>query len=320
MLKRLTIFLALLLALGSLATAAVEEPAAPPVNVILMSWDGVHQDAIQELLAPAAIGFGQRVPTRLPNLKAIGAEGRLSREVIVTHATDTKAGHTQMLTGYEPEVTGVFSNVKFEEIPTGLTIFERAKARFGDKIVTIMVKGKRNHIGIQKGLPFYNAVRPDNPLHIDWVVEPEVGGDDTAAWTGPKMLEALDKFGRRPFFAFFHFSDPDHMGHAHGEGSADYRKAILLCDTWLGKVVAKLKELGVYEKTRLYITADHGFNKGTTGHGYAPYVWLATNDPLILRGGNQRDLVPTLLRRLGIDPLSVDPPFIIGLPEKALAQ
>ena len=313
--KRVALLLIITLALGVFACASPQEAAPPPVNVILMSWDGVHQEAIRELLAPGVVGWGEQVPTRLPGLKTLIAEGKLSCEVIVTHATDTKAGHAQMLTGYEPEVTGVYDNANFQEMPTGLTIFERLEARFGDEIATIMVKAKTTNIGRQKGEPFYNACRPDNSLHTDWVVEPAPGGDNSAGWVGGKMLEALDKYGKGRFFAFFHFADPDVAGHFHGEGSADYRNAIVTCDDWLGKVVTKLKELGVYDQTLLYVTADHGFTPGTTDHSRAPFVWLATNDPAILRGGNQGDIVPTILRRFGIDPRSVTPPFGIGLPE-----
>ena len=41
------------------------------------------------------------------------------------HVTDTKAGHAQMLTGYDSNLTGVFSNTRFQPIPRGYSIFER---------------------------------------------------------------------------------------------------------------------------------------------------------------------------------------------------
>ena len=47
---------------------------------------------------------------------------------ITDHSTDTKAGHSEILTGYGPTVTGVYSNGHYQAIPKGLTLFERLKA------------------------------------------------------------------------------------------------------------------------------------------------------------------------------------------------
>ncbi|MBC7083039.1 MAG: alkaline phosphatase family protein [Firmicutes bacterium] len=59
-------------------------------------------------------------------------------------------------------------------------------------------------------------------------------------------------------------------------------------DEWLGRIVAKLKDLGIYECTRIYVTSDHGMDEGKTSHAMAPYVSLATNDPGIKARSDQR--------------------------------
>ncbi|HUT60151.1 MAG TPA: hypothetical protein VNA25_20080, partial [Phycisphaerae bacterium] len=41
--------------------------------------------------------------------------------------------------------------------------------------------------------------------------------------------------------------------------------------TWTGKIIDKLKQLGLYDKTTVYVTADHGFDEDGKGHKYAPY-------------------------------------------------
>jgi len=38
------------------------------------------------------------------------------------------------------------------------------------------------------------------------------------------MMGYLDKYAKGRFFAFYHFSDPDHMGHNHGENSQQYNR------------------------------------------------------------------------------------------------
>ncbi|MFQ6090625.1 MAG: alkaline phosphatase family protein, partial [Candidatus Bipolaricaulia bacterium] len=263
---------------------------APPLNVILISWDGTQRAHLAELR-------GQGL---LPNLEALAEEGATIPMEVIGHATDTKAGHSQMLTGYGPDITGVYSNRRYRAIPEGLTIFERLKARFGRSITTIAITGKRGNISeiLENALP-----------ELDFAL---IRNAD-AALNGPRMLQALEALQDRPFLAFFHFSDPDHAGHAHGENSQEYSEAIQICDRWLGEIVARLKELGIYEKTLLYVTTDHGFDEGQRSHLNAPEIWLVTNDPQVDRRedltANQGDVAPTILERFGFDLGSIEPPL-----------
>ncbi len=318
----------------------------PPTNrnAILFSWDGVQRDHLKECLKK----------NELPNLAAIIREGRLVDIDVVGHQTDTKAGHTQMLTGYEPEITGVYSNGKYRPIPVGHTIFEMLQAQFGkNNIATIMLTGKSHHIGslgpgetgtIKNAAKKKQIVAEDEetaklkPRQRPKATAKKVAktnkegepwykvkanftvwdGDKsrTANEVGPKCLEYLDKYGKGRFFAFFHFSDPDHKGHAYGENSKEYNDAIIECDQWLGKIVEKLKADKLYDKTIIYVTADHGFDEGLKSHKNAPYVFLATNDPSVTKNGDQRDIVPTILTALGADIKKVNP----TLPGKVLSE
>ena len=124
---------------------------------------------------------------------------------------------------------------------------------------------------------------------------------------GDKALEMLDKYGKKPFFFFVHFGDVDHMGHKYGEPSPQYNDAIISGDRQLGRIMEKLKQLGVDGKTLIYVTADHGFNIGQKHHEYAPYVFLATNDKQVIRGGTRADIAPTILDRLGVDLSKIEP-------------
>jgi len=363
--------------------SAVAAAPGPIKNAILISWDGVQRDHLRELLDTG----------RLPNLKSLIEEGTIV-EIDVTHKTDTKAGHAEMLTGYGPEVTGVYSNFVYQPIPKGYTIFERLEEEFGkDNIATIMITGKggnlgskgptseeplitellwrqlekkgvsrdqvlerlkkvfgndkvghaiisiiaeapskvlkklssgfpkspegmkpRRHLAMQshQGEPFYNA-KPAIDLFQGDKARP-------ADEVGKLALDSLDQYGKGRFFAFFHFGDPDAAGHKHGENSQEYSNAIIEADKWLGCIVEKLKELGVYEETRIYVTSDHGFDEGKTSHSMAPYVFLGTNDSEIKRRGDQRDIAPTILARMGVDISEFNPPLLGRLltkPEKS---
>ena len=277
--------------LGSAALSDTgREGAGPEWNVILISWDGTQRAHLMELYEQGL----------LPNLAALAQEGTAMPMEVRGHATDTKAGHAEILTGYGPEVTGIYSNRRFQAIPDGLTLFERLKARFGEDVATVAITGKKGNI-----LEILENALPELDFSL-------IRGA-TAERNGPLMLRALEALKGKPFFAFFHFSDPDHAGHNHGENSREYSAAIRLCDRWLGEIVSKLRELGIYERTLIYISTDHGFDEGRRSHLNAPDIWFVTNDPRVMPlpdgMATQRNIAPTILERLGFDLDSLEPPL-----------
>lgn len=126
---------------------------------------------------------------------------------------------------------------------------------------------------------------------------------------GSRVIELLGSYTNKPFFFFVHFAQVDHKGHLFGENSQEYNDALISNDTWTGKIIEKLKELGVYDSTLIYVTADHGFDEGAKAHHYAPYVFLATNDPQVRCAGMRQDIAPTILSRFGVDVGKIDPPL-----------
>ena len=350
------------------AALAQDSRAQKPRNIILIGWDAAQREHVHE-----ALDRGE-----LPVLKALGAEGKLV-DIDIRGTTDTKAGWSQILTGYDPEVTGVYSNGKYQPVPTGLSVFERLEERFGaDKFVTVAVIGKKQHCG---------EINPPRKIRVDeeqttsattgkskkakqkdnaatgdvkdqgqkkkakkaaakaqpgagkkpqgTIVEengvkyrvipgsPYYGMHNAVdVWefglmedqkVGSRAIELLDKYKDKPFFFFVHFAEVDHSGHKYGENSKEYNDALISDDQCTGRIIDKLKELGLYDKTLVYVTADHGFNQGAKGHGYAPYVTLATNDPKVKRDGMRQDITPTILARFGLD-LSKLSPSLDGEP------
>lgn len=149
-----------------------------PQNIVLFGWDGAQRDHVKECLSRR----------ELVNLQKLIDEGAFVN-IDIEGQTDTKAGWTQILTGYYPEVTGVYSNRQCQPIPKDLSIFERLEANFGpDKFVTVAVIGKSGNVGA--AAPRKIKARDEN-----W--NPEAG-DTSAGGRKTQAKQAVSQSKRQP--------------------------------------------------------------------------------------------------------------------------
>jgi predicted AlkP superfamily pyrophosphatase or phosphodiesterase len=128
--------ISLLLLLLIFQLGVIAQEAVPGKNVILIGWDGAQREHLQQCLKK----------NELPNLEKMISKGVMVN-ITVKGVTDTKAGWSQILTGYSPEITGVYSNKKYKPIPVGYSIFERLKQFYGKDFKTVAVIGKKDHVG-----------------------------------------------------------------------------------------------------------------------------------------------------------------------------
>ena len=337
MLKRATIVLAILSLMPVLPPTIASGDR--PQNIILFGWDGAQREHVKQCLSRK----------ELPNLQKLIDEGTFV-EIDIEGTTDTKAGWSQILSGYYPEVTGVYSNSQYQPIPKGLSIFERLEAHFGaDKFVTVAVIGKSGNVGaaapkkskateenqssqagetkagrkkaagnqakqanpkkkrqpqgnivVDSGIRY--SVIPGQPYYIAKnsmdLFENGLKEDEKV---GARAIELLEKYKDEPFFFFVHFAEVDHAGHKNGENSKEYNDALISNDLWTGKIICKVRELGLSDKTEFYVTADHGFNEDEKGHSFAPYVFLATNNKKVNRNGRRQDVAPAIMEAFGLN-------------------
>jgi hypothetical protein len=317
-------------ALLTLSLPAIAAEKTKPLNAILIGWDGAQRNHVKEMLAAG----------KLPTLQALSSEGALVA-IDVIRVTDTKAGWTQILTGLEPEITGVYSNGRYAPIPAGLSIFERLEKALGPRnIWTGAVIAKKGHVDNddEEWIPA-EQVKPkrrqkleqmkknrggefamkDGKEYLHFPAKPWlnasknmdlwVNGLEQDEVVGERALKEIDQHARQRFFLFVHFAQIDHKGHKFGENSPEYDAAVVSADTWTGKIIEKLREKGIYGNTMVYVTADHGFDEDQKGHADSPYVFLGTNDRTVMRRGTRADITPTLLTRMGVDLGTLQPPL-----------
>ena len=101
----------------------------------------------------------------------------------------------------------------------------------------------------------------------------DIASPRTWAKTEPKLVElaaASKKEGAAPFGVFLHLFEPHSrwIGHAEydfGKGDSprerhinNYDSEIAYVDAYVGKVIDKLQELGIYDDTVVILTSDHG--------------------------------------------------------------
>ncbi|MDD4879413.1 MAG: alkaline phosphatase [Candidatus Omnitrophica bacterium] len=263
-----------------------------PKDIVLIGWDGSQLNHVKECLDRG----------ELPNLKKLSTEGSFVEIDVWGHQTETEPGFAQILTGYKDTTSGVRKNDVPVQIPKGYTIFERLEDYFGhDKFVTVALanKGHRLNSSTPEN-PYYNAAKAADVFRNGLLEDKKVAGE---------AERLLEEYKGKPFFFFLQFAAPDKNGHEFGENSKEYNDALISCDKLTGDIVKKLKDLKLYDTTIIYVTADHGFDEGQKGHGFAPYVFMATNDPRGINRGFQADVTPTILDRFGVDVGKISPPL-----------
>lgn len=281
-------------------------------RVILVCWDGCERTRLKTLLNKGA----------LPNLQHLVSQGSIA-ELECTCSTRTKPAHAEMLTGYNYDVTEVYTNLNYKPVKKGISVFERLKDHFGsDNFRTVFIASKPENVGggevtLKKGwrkTVEYMRVFYHMAHSCDFRAEDISRHQDR---TGPLVIKTLRKYSNEPGFMFFHFHEPDHIGHYEGgEGSPVYSRSIVRNDYWLGEIMKESSD-----STAILVTTDHGFDIGPGphlcipkapnlrwGHSYAPKCWLASNLPL-RRKGILLDIAPTIYRIFGVDQRKYLPPL-----------
>jgi arylsulfatase A-like enzyme/Tfp pilus assembly protein PilF len=273
-------------------------------NLILISIDTCRPDYL------SCYGYPRKTT---PNIDNLAKKGTLFKNVIASVPL-TLPSHSTMLTGTNPPYHGVHGNQDYKLGQSNVTLAEILHEHnfITGAIVSSFVMDSQ--FGLAQGFDTYGD-RFENPFNFTGVDERK------AEETSKFALEYLDKNRNEKFFLFLHYYDPHFIYNPPEPFASDfadnlYAGEIAYTDYWIGKVIEKLKKLGLYNSTLIIITSDHGEMLGEHGentHGYYIYQ-SAIKVPLIIRLPGQTtgrrvdtpvglvDIVPTIYSLLGINP------------------
>jgi len=301
------------------AMLACPTPAAAKNKVLLISWDGVGRNILDELLYWQRTG---EVPHVCPSKQKEGRMPQPCGEYLSClpnlcrfQIIDSRIGpgksltrpqHAQMLSGYGPATTGIVGNSGRSKLPTGFSIYERLDQALGVGTGTGHVAGRKF---VSRGVVV--EAKRDGALDVlDGRGGPDRG---SGANTTEKALKALDEIDGDVFLLFVHYKQADVYGHTAGSTTARHREAIEDADAELGVLIHELAARGILDDTAIYVTTDHGFNGNqhlnrTTA---VVHTWIASRDHNLVTDidATVLDVVPTILDEFGIDFSGFQPPL-----------
>lgn len=284
-------------------------------NIVLISMDTTRADAL------SCYGFKYKTT---PNIDALAQEGILFEQV-VSPAPMTLVAHSTMLTGTIPPYHGVHDNLNFHLDEPNVTLAEILK---DNGFATGAIIGSfilDSQFGLDQGFDYYND-------QFEEVYTPAGFNERLAAETSRIAGQWLEEHKKENMFLFLHFYDPHYpydppepfdtifMGDDPPEPNSLlhrqslYSGEIAYVDMCIGRVIDKLKDLGIYDSTLIVLTGDHGEMFGQHGeltHTYFIYE-SAIKVPLVFKLPQQTepkrvtntvglvDIVPTICSLLGV--------------------
>jgi arylsulfatase A-like enzyme len=290
-------------------------PVAVPrnLNVLFIVIDTLRADRLG--------AYGYKRPTS-PELDRLAADG-IVFENAWAHAPSTRYSMPAMVTGRWPSAIRWDNSIWWPRIGREhRTIAEvlRERGYFNGAFYAYEYFNRVDGRGFERGIDQY-----DDRLtakHINKGGPAESSGT-SAREMADDGIDFLKVYKDQKFFLTLHFYDP-HLDYQRQSGAPDfgsspgdlYDSEVWFTDKNVGRVIGALRELGLYEKTAIFVTGDHGEGLGEHGivaHGYDLFA-PQTKVPLIVRVpglGSRRveapvghvDLAPTLVNLAGGPPV-----------------
>ena len=286
---------------GSTPPPASSQPATKP-NIVFITIDTLRADRLGRGLTPA-----------LDALSASGVRFLNARATVPL----TLPSHVSIMTGTLPPQHGVRENgVIFRKGVEPIARTLRTNGYQTAAFVGAYVLDRR--FGLAEGFDIY-----DDRVQRD----PEAMGRLEAERRGSDVIDAalawLDQ-GRTPFFLWVHLYDPHAPYAAPPEfvakaGGNAYDGEVAYADAQAGRLLQRLRDRGLADRTVIAVMGDHGEGLGDHGeqtHGMLTYD-ATLRVPLVIAGPgitprevsapvSLADVAPTILRHNGIGSTSAN--------------
>ena len=204
----------------------------------------------------------------------------------------TLPAHCSMLTGSYPETHGVHGN--FARLGEGNVTLAKvmrtrglSDGRFRRRLSHVVAVWSRP--GLRDLRRPVSSARETPAARPDARPKRSVAG----AWHG------WTSHGGQPFFLFLHYYDPHYPYDPPPPFPPTYDGELAYTDVWVGKVIDKLRELGLYDNTLVVLVGDHG--EGLSEHGEKEHGFLIYQNtlhvPLIVRAPGRARRQPDRRKR-----------------------
>jgi arylsulfatase A-like enzyme len=279
-------------------------------------------------------------PVATPALDALAAEGALI-EHAVTPTPTTGPAHASLFTGLHPWRHGVLENgVPLADETATLAEYARSHGFATAAFVSSYVLHER--FEFDRGFEVYEF-EPTTPLDVDRGDEEEFySRGEVATSAAMRWLTEHTAASETPFFLWVHVFDPHapyepparyalapdatvNLAHKRISGGRNarrelarevraYRGEVRYVDAQLGRLIERLRILGVLDECAVIVTSDHGEGLGDHGllrhgrnlHEELVHVPLLVRAPGVAAGtrltgpAQLEDLLPTALALMGV--------------------
>jgi arylsulfatase A-like enzyme len=262
--------------------AAIPETVPPNLDLLLITIDTLRADHLG--------CYGYPRPTS-PVIDALAAEGALF-ENGWAHAPSTRYSMPAIAAGRWPSAITWDESIWWPrlgpDVRTTAQVLHDA-GYFTGAMFSFNYFALADHRGFERGVDEYHAERA--ALHVAVNGPMESRGSSSREITND-AIAFVDAHRDRKFFLWIHYYDPHLSYETHpevppfGPTRVDgYDGEIRFTDLHLGRLIAHLRAVGLWDRTAVILTGDHGegFGEhGVTEHGFDLYP-AQTKVPFIVR-------------------------------------
>jgi arylsulfatase A-like enzyme len=259
-------------------------PASVPqnLNILFITVDTLRADHLGS--------YGYQRPTS-PEIDRLASEGTLF-ENGWAHAPSTRYSMPAIASGRWPSAIDWDESIWWPRMGRGVRTLAEAlhdDGYFTGGIFSFNYFAAADQRGFERGMDSYDTSAA--ALHVS-VNGPMESRGTSSRQLADSTIAFIDAHKDRKFFLWVHFYDPHLAYESHpevpsfGTDRMDlYDGEIRFTDLHVGRVLAHLKESGLWDRTAILLTGDHGEGFGEHGvseHGFDLYA-AQTRVPFIVR-------------------------------------